>query len=113
MMSLPAVQDALRDLLQKDVIRVEKFLEHLELAKVLSDDHRVTTFIAHTIEEETEHLNKARALLSQVEALVTSPDEVQPAIAAPAAPTLEPPDTHQRLRDENVLTVGSLFGAAQ
>jgi Asp-tRNA(Asn)/Glu-tRNA(Gln) amidotransferase C subunit len=111
-MSLPAVQDALRDLLQKDVIRVEKFLEHLELAKVLSDDHRVTTFIEHTIEEETEHLNKARALLAQVEALDVS--SVEPLAAdAPAPAVVGLPDTHQRLRDDNVLTVGSLFGTGR
>ncbi|MFM7468640.1 MAG: hypothetical protein ACKO37_03985, partial [Vampirovibrionales bacterium] len=61
-------------LLTQDKTRVEKFLEHLELAKILSDDVRITTFIEHTIEEETEHLGKVEKLLAQAQTLLDTSD---------------------------------------
>jgi hypothetical protein len=106
-------------LLTQDKVRVEKFLEHLELAKILSDDVRITTFIEHTIEEETEHLAKVTKLLAQAEALGSMPAEPSPS-PAPAyednAQVFPHPlggAGHVRRRDDHALTVGSLYGLRQ
>jgi hypothetical protein len=106
---------AFQALVSREMSLVEKFLEHLDLARNFSDDPRIATFIEHTMDEEREHLDKLRAIAATSEQIANAAGtHVLYPGSVPPVPSLTPdPDGHYQRRDQNVLTVGSLLGHPQ
>ncbi|MDX2084358.1 MAG: hypothetical protein SFZ03_03100 [Candidatus Melainabacteria bacterium] len=126
-----SAESHLSQLMEADRLRVLKFKEHLELARQMVTDARLQVVFDHMMEEESEHLEKLDALRQSVSPQSVVPQSVamsataavSPAVAHshPSAPVTAPvsvpasvqPDGHFQRRDQNILTVGSLYGHQQ
>ena len=113
--TLQSLMEELQALIESQQKNVDSFQEHLELAKKLADDERISTFIDHTLDEEQERqtkLNKALSALSQLKNKLpeTPSNELLTVSTAVQVPSSE---GHYKLRDENILTVGNLMGQNQ
>jgi rubrerythrin len=111
----------LRQMLEDHLVRIEKFQEHLEFAIKLIDDPKLQAVFGHLISEETEHAEEIQALLQDSQAFTSAPagPDTQMAVMTPVMATHMPEEDkpsatgHFQRRDQNVLTVGNLFGQRQ
>jgi hypothetical protein len=100
-------------LLDAHVNHINKFKEHVQLMAHAATDDGLKVFFNHLLEEEDEHLEAVQAMKEQLSQL-----PAVPAINLPSASTEESAasldhDGHYARRDQNILTVGSLFGVRQ
>ena len=103
----------LQGLATQQETNVKGLLEHLGLAQTLAaGDERIVSFIAHLKDEEVERLEALASIQKQLAALEGSVPAAALSVAVSSPPNPEA-WRHEKLRDETVLTVGSLIGCAQ
>jgi bacterioferritin (cytochrome b1) len=102
--------DTLRDVMTQQLKLIAKFQGHVQLIAELGQDEKVNVFLEHLLEEEAEHAQKVEALLKRLDS--PSSPSVAPEEKA-FAPAPVDPSGHSARRDQNILTVGSLYGMKQ
>jgi hypothetical protein len=101
----------LQGLAAQQEANVKGLLEHLDLAQTLAaGDERIVSFIAHLKDEEVERLEALASIQQQLQSFGGAAAAAPVAVAAVVSPEGW---RHEKLRDETVLTVGSLIGCAQ
>jgi hypothetical protein len=102
-------------LLNQHLLQIEKFKEHIELVKNMISDEKMHVFFDHLLEEEKEHQDETQALIDSLKGLGSLPsfskEEGSEHSSSPAVPDRS--TGHYGLRDQNVLTVGSMLGVRQ
>lgn len=103
-------REAFKALLTRQLSLIGKFQEHIDLIKGMTGDEKMNVFLDHLAEEESEHQEKVRELLEGLEAL----SEVhKPDVPVQVSASSDREYGHFERRDQNILTVGSLYGARQ
>lgn len=102
--------DTLRDVLTQQLKLIAKFQEHVQLIAELGQDEKVNVFLEHLLEEEAEHAQKVETLLKRLDS-PSSPSSAP--VEKASAPSPVDPSGHSARRDQNILTVGSLYGMKQ
>jgi hypothetical protein len=87
---------------------IGEFEEHLRLAHSLTDDDKMKVFLQHLLDEESEH----REALARWIANPPEASDKRPTVPLASDETADD-YRHVQRRDQNVLTVGSLFGKPQ
>ncbi len=106
-------QPTLQQLLEQQLVLVNKFIEHVQLASSLMDDERLKVVLSHILEEEEEHKQDINNLISQANGLSTAVAPVASASAESGFTAEQRSTGHYERRDQNILTVGSLMGMPQ
>jgi ferritin-like metal-binding protein YciE len=106
-MAQEQAKQTFQDLLNEELTLIGKFEEHLNFAKNVVTDDNVKAFFEHMMEEEQEHREKVQNLLERVENIqvISKPDE--------GVVEVDRRISHVARRDQNILTVGSLYGVRQ
>ncbi|MBY0405900.1 MAG: hypothetical protein K2X66_18500 [Cyanobacteria bacterium] len=102
-------------LLNQHLLQIEKFKEHIELVKNMISDDKMHVFFDHLLEEEKEHQEETQVLIDSLKRLGSLPSFSSGESSANASsPSVPDRSTgHYGLRDQNVLTVGSMLGVRQ
>jgi hypothetical protein len=102
---------AFEALLDEELHLIDKFQEHLSFAGNLVDDENTKAFFKHLVDEENEHRDQIQSLKDRARNLGSVQTHMHSQV-----PTQVRDDSgygHFQRRDQNVLTVGSLYGARQ